>query len=98
LRSVPRQPNPQRKEQHLENSLSSPLSSFSPYCSLIKSTKPVSEMLARREATRETHPCLFLRTQRLSPARITVQTFETVPQHHCHAAFRNFRPSICSNF
>src|SRR5207249_8958361 len=48
LRSVPRQPNPQRKEQHQENSRSSPLSSFSPYCSLIKSTKPVSELLSRR--------------------------------------------------
>src|SRR5437899_4062625 len=51
LRSVPRQPNPQGKEQHQENSRSSLISSFSPYCSLIKSTKPVSEMLARREIT-----------------------------------------------
>src|SRR5258707_3063400 len=48
LRSVPRQPNPQGQEQHPENSHSSLISSFSPYCSLIKSTKPVSEMLARR--------------------------------------------------
>src|SRR5205823_44540 len=48
LRSVPRQPNPQGKEQHQESSHSSLISSFSPYCSLIKSTKPVSEMLARR--------------------------------------------------
>src|SRR6202158_4284038 len=48
LRFVPRQPNPQRKEQHQENSHSSLPASFSPYCSLIKSTKPVSEMLARR--------------------------------------------------
>ena len=48
IRSVPRQPNPQGKEQHQENSRSSLISSFSPYCSLIKSTKPVSEMLARR--------------------------------------------------
>src|SRR5487761_1765960 len=47
-RFVPRQPNPQRKEQHQENSHSSLPSSFSPYSSLIKSTKPVSEMLARR--------------------------------------------------
>src|SRR5208283_1360278 len=49
LRSVPQQPNPQGKEQHQENSRSSLISSFSPYCSLIKSTKPVSEMLARRD-------------------------------------------------
>src|SRR5204862_7450835 len=48
LRFVPRQPNPQGKEQHQENSRSSLISSFSPFCSLIKSTKPVSEMLARR--------------------------------------------------
>src|ERR1700687_5794023 len=48
LRFVPRQPNPQRKEQHQENSHSSLPASFSPYSSLIKSTKPVSEMLARR--------------------------------------------------
>src|SRR5216684_4566161 len=39
LRSVPRQPNPQGKEQHQENSHSSLPFSFSPYCSLIKSTK-----------------------------------------------------------
>ncbi|MGB7729858.1 MAG: hypothetical protein WBL50_17640, partial [Candidatus Acidiferrum sp.] len=32
-----------------EHSHSSLISSFSPFCSLIKSTKPVSEMLARRE-------------------------------------------------
>src|SRR5206468_8564022 len=51
LRFVPRQPNPQGKEQHQENSRSSLISSFSPFCSLIKSTKPVSEMLARRVAT-----------------------------------------------
>src|SRR4029077_423915 len=31
LRSVPRQPNPQGKEQHQENSHSSLISSFSPY-------------------------------------------------------------------
>src|SRR2546427_10594691 len=48
LRFVPRQPNPQRKEQHQDKSRSSLISSFSPFCSLIKSTKPVSEMLARR--------------------------------------------------
>src|SRR5260370_20330807 len=47
LRSVPRQPNPQRKE-HQENSRSSLPFSFSP-CSLIKSTTGVSEMLARRD-------------------------------------------------
>src|SRR5208282_2293619 len=47
LRSVPRQPKPPRKEQHQENSRSSLPFSFSP-CSLIKSTKTVSEMLARR--------------------------------------------------
>src|SRR6266581_7528595 len=46
LRSVPRQPNPQRKE-HQENSRSSLPFSFSP-CSLIKSTTGVSGMLARR--------------------------------------------------
>src|SRR5258708_39622577 len=45
LRSVPRQPNPQGKEQHQENSRSSLPFSFSP-CSLIKSTKTVSEMLS----------------------------------------------------
>ena len=39
---------PQRKEQHQENSHSSLFSSFSPYCSLIKKTKPVSEMSARK--------------------------------------------------
>src|SRR6516164_6876104 len=49
LRSVPRQPNPQGKEQHQENSHSSLSSSFSPFCSLIKGTRLVSEMLARRE-------------------------------------------------
>ncbi len=48
LRFVPRQPNPQKKEQHQENSRSSLISAFSPFCSLIKSTKPVSAMLARR--------------------------------------------------
>src|SRR5260370_41528444 len=48
LRSVPRQPNPQGKEQHQENSRSSLPFSFSP-CSLIKSTRLVSEMLARRD-------------------------------------------------
>src|SRR5207249_11841004 len=48
LRSVPRQPNPQGKEQHQENSRSSLSASFSPYCSLIKGTRLVSEMLARR--------------------------------------------------
>src|ERR1700682_797839 len=48
LRFVPRQPNPQKKEQHQENSRSSLPASFSPFCSLIKSTKTVSEMLARR--------------------------------------------------
>ena len=47
LRSIPRQPNPQRKEQHQENSRSSLPFSFSP-CSLIESTTVVSEMLARR--------------------------------------------------
>src|SRR5712691_7597948 len=47
LRSVPRQPNPQGKEQHQENCSSFLFSAFSP-CSLIKSTKTVSEMLARR--------------------------------------------------
>src|SRR5258708_19118433 len=46
LRSVPRQPNPQRKE-HQENSRSSLPFSFSPR-SLIESTTVVSEMLARR--------------------------------------------------
>src|SRR5260370_32799796 len=45
LRSVPRQPNPQRKE-HQENSRSSLSFSFSP-CSLNKSTTGVSGMLAR---------------------------------------------------
>src|SRR6202035_1271041 len=39
LRSVPRLPKPQGKEQHQENSRSSLPFSFSPYCSLIKSTK-----------------------------------------------------------
>ena len=39
LRSVARQPNLQGKEQHQENSRSSLPFSFSPYCSLIKSTK-----------------------------------------------------------
>src|SRR5580704_8283134 len=48
LRSVPRQPNPLGKEQHQENSRSSLSSSFSPYCSLIKGTRLVSGMLARR--------------------------------------------------
>src|SRR3974390_1381764 len=48
LRSVPRQPNPQGKEQHQENSRSSLISSFSPFRSLIKGTRLVSEMLARR--------------------------------------------------
>src|SRR5260370_3753087 len=46
LRSVPRQPNPQ-KTKHQENSRSSLPFSFSP-CSLIKSTTGVSKMLARR--------------------------------------------------
>src|ERR1035437_3419270 len=50
LRSVPRQPNPQRKEQHQENSRSFLPFSFSP-CSLIKGTRLVSGMLARREMT-----------------------------------------------
>ena len=49
LRFVPRQPNPQKKGQHQENSRSSLISAFSPFCSLIKSTKPVSEMLPRRD-------------------------------------------------
>src|SRR5207302_9166483 len=48
LRFVPRQPNPQKKEQHQENYHSSLLASFSPYCSLIKGTKTVQVMLARR--------------------------------------------------
>jgi hypothetical protein len=39
LRSVARQLNLQGKEQHQENSRSSLPFSFSPYCSLIKSTK-----------------------------------------------------------
>ena len=46
LRSVPWQPNLQKK-QNQENSRSSLPFSFSP-CSLIKSTKTVSRMLARR--------------------------------------------------
>src|ERR1035437_10034960 len=46
LRSVPWQPNFQKK-QNQENSRSSLPFSFSPY-SLIKSTKTVSEILARR--------------------------------------------------
>src|ERR1039458_4080839 len=46
LRFVPRQPKPPRKE-HQQNSRSSLPFSFSP-CSLIKSTKTVSEMLAQR--------------------------------------------------
>src|ERR1017187_2261139 len=46
LRSVPWQPNFQKK-QNQENSRSSLPFSFSP-CSLIKGTKTVSEMLARR--------------------------------------------------
>ena len=50
LRFVPRQPNPQRKEQHQENSRSSLSSAFSPFCSLIKGTRLVLEMLARRGA------------------------------------------------
>src|SRR5205807_379887 len=50
LRFVPRQPNPQKKEQHQENYHSSLLASFSPYCSLIKGTKTVQVMLARRAA------------------------------------------------
>src|ERR1700746_898918 len=41
LRFVPRQPNPQKKEQHQENYHASLPASFSPYCSLIKSTKTV---------------------------------------------------------
>src|SRR5437667_8817953 len=49
LRFVPRQPNPQKKEQHQENYHASLPASFSPYCSLIKGTKTVQEMLARRE-------------------------------------------------
>src|ERR1035437_4346601 len=48
LRSVPRQPNPQGKEQHQENCRSSLPSAFSPCCTLIKGTRLVSEMLARR--------------------------------------------------
>src|ERR1700745_2586094 len=48
LRFVPRQPNHQKKEQHQENYHASLPASFSPYCSLIKSTKTVQEMLARR--------------------------------------------------
>src|SRR5438105_1249456 len=48
LRFVPRQPNPQKKEQHQENYHASLPASFSPYCSLIKGTKTVQEMLARR--------------------------------------------------
>src|ERR1017187_530139 len=47
LRSVPWQPN-LLKKQNQENSRSSLPFSFSP-CSLIKSTKTVSEMLAQRE-------------------------------------------------
>src|SRR5260370_7549969 len=62
LRFVPRQPNPQRKEQHQENSRSSLSSAFSPFCSLIKGTRLVSEMLARRGSSppRPTinHQCL----------------------------------------
>src|SRR5437667_4051415 len=49
LRFVPRQPTPQNKEQHQENYHASLPASFSPYCSLIKGTKTVQEMLARRE-------------------------------------------------
>src|SRR5207249_2931914 len=56
LRSVPRQPNPQKKEQHQENSRSSLSSSSSPYCSLIKGTRLVSEMLARRETRSGLNP------------------------------------------
>ncbi len=52
LRSVPRQPNPQRKEQHQENSRSFLPFSFSP-CSLIKGTRLVSGMLARRVLPKE---------------------------------------------
>src|SRR5438874_665184 len=50
LRFVPRQPNPQKKEQHQENYHASLPASFSPYCSLIKGTKTVQEMLARRDS------------------------------------------------
>src|SRR5438105_6980424 len=39
LRFVPRQPNPQKKEQHQENYHASLPASFSPYSSLIKGTK-----------------------------------------------------------
>src|ERR1019366_775041 len=46
-----RQPNPQRKEQHQENSRSFLPFSFSP-CSLIKGTRLVSGMLARRDNRR----------------------------------------------
>jgi type I restriction enzyme S subunit len=51
LRFVPRQPNPQKKEQHQENYHASLPASFSPYCSLIKGTKTVQEMLARRDTS-----------------------------------------------
>src|SRR5205807_729181 len=64
LRFVPRQPNPQGKEQHQENSRSSLISAFSPFCSLIKSTKPVSEMLARRGS-----PCVTGRRRSSSLTR-----------------------------
>src|SRR5205085_1187327 len=52
LRFVPRQPNPQKKEQHQENYHASLPASFSPYCSLIKGTKTVQEMLARRGSSK----------------------------------------------
>src|SRR6202158_47315 len=58
LRFVPRQPNPQRKEQHQENSHTPLPASFSPYSSLIKSTKPVSEMLARRDDSPRVGNCI----------------------------------------
>src|ERR1039457_5774038 len=77
LRSVPRQPKPQRKE-HQEKYRSSLPFSFSP-CSLIKSTKTVSEMLARRETRRRAENPLAAKKQFVRYSHPIVSQNQTKP-------------------
>src|ERR1019366_6059115 len=80
LRSVPWQPNFQKK-QNQENSRSSLPLSFSP-CSLIKSTKTVSEMLAQR-ADALSHANPTASSKRLLKGALlgSCGTFSTLPPH-----------------
>jgi hypothetical protein len=92
LRSVPHQPNPQGKEQHQENSRSSLPFSFSP-CSLIKSTKTVSKMLARRGKVKQLTVMITAASDYSASSRVDFR----VRQHNhgvnpqCRAKSRNTR-------